>query len=219
LRLAEKYSIFSARKGKEDMMVNVVDKVLNRIRGKGRGGVHTSKDFLDLGSRAAVDHALSRLASKGYIRRLSRGVYDYPKVTPKLGALTPSPDSVAKAVAKKTKSQLQVTGAYAANMLGLSTQVPARVVYLTNGNTKRVRVGNQTIELRHASPKKMATAGRPGGTVIQALSHIGCSNVDKDIIDRLKAILSDDDKADLRKCVDSAPDWMRPILLHIASAN
>lgn len=197
--------------------VSVTDKILSRIRRKGQGTVHTSKDFLDLGGRVAVDHALSNLAKKGLIRRLSRGVYDYPKVNPRLGTLTPPPDAVAKALAKKTRSDLQVSGAYAANQLGLSTQVPARVVYLTDGKSKRVRVGRQTIELRHASPKNMATAGKPSGTVIQALRHVGRDNVNDEVIDRIKSVLSDDDRAALRHDVDKAPDWMRPILTRLAT--
>lgn len=164
-----------------------------------------------------MDHALSHLARKGHIRRLSRGVYDYPKVNLRLGTLTPSPDAVAKALAKKTRSDLQVSGAHAANQLGLSTQVPARVVYLTDGRSKRVRVGRQTIELRRTSPKNMATAGKPSGTVIQALRHVGRDNVNDEIIDKIKTALSDDDRAALKKDVDSAPDWMRPILTRLAS--
>lgn len=197
--------------------VSVADKILSRIRRKGQGDVHTSKDFLDLGSRVAVDHALSNLAKKGLIRRLSRGVYDYPKVNPRLGTLTPPPDAVAKALAKKTRSDLQVSGAYAANQLGLSTQVPARVVYLTDGKSKRVRVGRQTIELRHASPKNMATAGKPSGIVIQALRHVGRDNVNDEVIDRIKSALSDEDRAALKHDVDKAPDWMRPILTRLAT--
>src|SRR5882724_6732695 len=111
-------------------MITTTSQILRRIRAKGRGQTYISKDFLDFGSRAAVDQALSRLVRKGDLRRLSRGIYDYPKNNPKLGDLTASPDAVAKSLAKKTNSHLQVSGAQAANLLGLSTQVPARIVYL-----------------------------------------------------------------------------------------
>ncbi len=198
-------------------MVNVSQKILKRIRGKGRGSVYTPKDFLDLGSRAAVDQALSRLASGGYINRLKRGVYNYPKINPRIGALTPSPDAVAKAIAKKTDSQLQISGAHAANALGLSMQVPARIVYLTDGASKRICVGNQVVELRHTSPRNIVTAGKSSGMVIQALRYIGRNNVTLDIIDKLKRSLSGDDKIILKGDVDSAPDWMRPIVANIVS--
>ncbi len=190
-------------------------KVLNRVRGKGRGWVFSPKAFLDLGSRAAVDQVLHRLADKGSIRRLRRGLYDFPKTNPLLGKLTPAPDRIANALAKNSDSRIQVAGAYAANILGLSTQVPGRIVYLTDGNSKHVQIGNQTIELRHASPKNLAGVGKTSGTVIQALRYIGCDQVDDKVIARLRSALSDDDKAALSKDIAHAPDWLRPVVYQI----
>ena len=198
-------------------MITTADKILKRVRGMGRGSVFSAKQFVDLGSRAAVDQAMSRLAAKGDVRRLGRGVYDYPKLNSKLGVLTPSADIIADALAKKTKSRLQISGAHAANALGLSTQVPARAVYLTDGISRRVRLGNRTVELRHASPRTMATAGRPSGTVIQALRYIGRNAVDGKVIAKIKSSLSYEDRAALIRDVNYAPDWMRPALAHIAS--
>ena len=140
----------------------------------GRGSVFTPADFLDVGSRAAVNQALARLTKGGALRRLARGLYDYPQVHPKLGLLAPAPDAVAKAVARKTGSRLQIAGAQAANTLGLSTQVPARSVYLTDGPSRRVVLGKRIIDLRHAAPKHLVAAGGiMAGTVVQALRHMG----------------------------------------------
>lgn len=200
-------------------MTSLADTIIRRIRAKGRGLVYTPKDFLDLGSREAVDQALSRLLKKGVIRRLARGIYDYPKISSKLGPLSPSPEALAKTLADRTNSQLQITGAHAANALGLTTQVPARVVYLTSGKSRRFRIGNQTIELRHASPRNMAGAGTPIGTIIQALKHIGSDNIDVGTIDKLKRALSTHDKRALRKAIDSVPDRLRPFITEIASFN
>ncbi|WP_371395580.1 DUF6088 family protein [Fretibacter rubidus] len=107
-----------------------------KIVRKGRGYVFTPSDFLNVGTRAAVNQALSRLAKKGLIRRLTHGIYDYPKISPRLGALSPKPDDVAQAVACKGGQVLSVSPAKAANLLGLTTQVPAKLVYLTNGPTR-----------------------------------------------------------------------------------
>jgi len=197
------------------MTNSLADRILEKVRSKGRGAVFASKDYLDLGNRAAVDQALSRLTRGGYIRRLSRGLYDYPEIHPRLGSLSPAPDAVAGALAKKTNSTLQVSGAHAANKLGLTTQVPARVVYLTNSSSKRVKVGNRTFDLRHTTPKNMAAAGRASGTVIQALRYIGRDSVDAGVIKKLRDTLSDDDKASLKKDVRYAPDWMRPVVAEI----
>jgi hypothetical protein len=193
-------------------MQSIAGKILYRIRGKGRGSVHVTGDFLDLGTRAAVDQALSRLARRGYLRRLDQGIYDFPKMHPRLGALSPDPVVVAKAAARKAGSRIQISGAQAANALGMTTQVPARMVFLTDGPSKRIRVGSQTIELRHAAPRNMAGAGKKSGLVIQALRHLGRDAVDSAVLGRLKSALSDDDKADLQADVSTAPGWVKSVV-------
>jgi hypothetical protein len=193
-------------------MQTVASKILYRIRGKGRGSVYVTRDFLDLGTRAAVDQALSRLVQRGYLRRLDQGVYDFPKMHPRMGALSPDPVAVAKAVARKAGSRIQVSGAQAANALGMTTQVPARMVFLTDGPSKRVQVGSQMIELRHAAPRNMAGAGKKSGLVIQALRHLGRGAVDSAALGRLKSALSDDDKADLQADVSTAPGWVKSVV-------
>jgi hypothetical protein len=197
---------------------NLMDKLRRRVRAKGPGAVFGTADFLDLGSRAAVDQALSRLTKEGALRRLRRGVYDYPRVHEALGiTLTPPPEEIAKALARGHKSELQVTGAQAANVLGLSEQVPARVVFLTDGATGIVQIGNQTIQLRHASPRNMQTAGKISGTVIQALRHLGKKKVTEEVIARLQSSLSAQEKKLIRQDLLFAPGWMQPILSSITN--
>ena len=179
----------------------------------GPGSVVSPSDFLPFGSRAAVDQALSRLAKDGTLRRLRRGVYYVPQVNERLGiSLSPAPDAITQALARSHKTQVQVAGAQAANLLGLSEQVPARIVYLTDGATSRLQVDNQTIELRHAAPRSMQTAGRISGTVIQALRHLGKTQVTPEVISHLRATLSDQDKQIVQKDLLLAPGWMRPLL-------
>jgi hypothetical protein len=122
-------------------------KVLKRAKAVWLGSAFTPRAFADLGSRAAVDQALSRLSKAGTIRRISRGVYDVPKNHPTLGPLSPDPDSVARAIADQSGYRLQPTPARAANALGLSSQVPAQIVYLIDGSSRKIKVGNQTIHL------------------------------------------------------------------------
>lgn len=193
-------------------MQTTANKILYRTRGKGRGSVYITQDFLDLGSRAAVDQALSRLVQRGQLRRLDQGIYDFPKVHPRLGALSPDPVAVAKAAARKAGSRIQVSGAQAANALGMTTQVPARMVFLTDGPSKQIRIGNQVIELRHAAPKNMVGAGKKSGMAIQALRHLGRDSVDSVMIGKLKAALSADDKADLQADAAAAPGWIKSVV-------
>jgi hypothetical protein len=195
----------------ETLMSSMPDQIVRRLRARGRGAVFTPKDFLDLGARAAIDQALSRLVRKGTVRRLTRGLYDYPRISPKLGSLSPAPDAVAHAVAKQTGSAVQVAGAQAANLLGLSTQVPAQSTYLTDGPSRRVRIGRRVIDLRHASPRSLVAPGSTAGTVIQALRHVG-HDAAMDAADALATTLSADDRRRLAREIINAPGWMRPIL-------
>jgi hypothetical protein len=191
-------------------------KIVKRARGNGRGSVFTPSDFLDLAGRAAVDQALSRLVKTGTFRRLARGLYDFPKLHPRLGPLSPQPDDVAQALARETGSQVQVTGPRAANVLGLSTQVPARSSYLTDGPSRRVVIGKRTVDLRHASPKHLVAPGSAAGTVVQALRHVGPSRAN-DVIGVAVRQLSPADKKRLASTAVQAPAWMRPTLRAIAS--
>lgn len=194
---------------------SVPDRVMKRVRASGRGSVFTPRDFLDLAARAAVDQALSRLAKAGYLRRLARGLYDFPKLHPKLGALTPTPDDVAQALARETGSHLQIDGARAANALGLSTQVAAQSSWLTDGPSRRVVLGKRVVDLRHASPKHLIAPGSAAGTVVQALRHVGASRA-ADVLQVAARSLTDSDKKTLAKNAAQAPAWMRATLLSIA---
>lgn len=198
------------------MHKSVYGKLRKQVERLGRGAVFVTRELLGLGSRAAVDEALSRLTKEGVIRRLGRGLYDYPRLHPALGPVPADADLVAAALARKTGSRIQSTGARAANALGLSTQVAARPVYLTDGRRRAVQVGGQTIELRHASPRSLAGAGRIEGTVIQALRHLGPEQIGADIIERLRQTLTPREKAALRREALSAPGWLIPTLLEIA---
>jgi len=188
----------------------VANKTLKRIRGRGTGSVWSPKDFLDLGSRAAVDQALSRMARRGVLRRVARGLYEYPRVSPRLGVLSPDAHAVARAFAGRSGARLQPTGALAANALGLSAQVPARPAFLTDGPTRRLRIGNQTIYLRHAAPSRLRW-----GAVVHALAYLGQRGVTDSVLRQLRQLrqrLAAADRRTLLGDVRLAPDWMRPIL-------
>ena len=197
-------------------MQSVDSRILNRIRGAGRGSVFSPSHFLDLRSRDAVGQALSRLARKGTLRRLARGLYDYPRPHPVLGVAAPPPEAVAKALAGRHGIRLQPSGAYAANLLGLSTQVPAKIVFLTDGPSRIVRVGNQEIRLVRTTPRNMGPARRISGTVIQALRYLGQAQVDAAVIRTLRRKLRPADKQQLLRDLPFAPAWVGAHLRAIA---
>ena len=187
-------------------------KVINRIYGHGRGWVFTTAHFSDLGSRDAVASALKRYRQTGIIRQLARGLYDYPRTDPEFGILTPSPDSIAGALAGRDAVRLQPSGAYAANLLGLSTQVPMKIVYLTDGRSRTVQIGKKEIILRRTTPLNMATAGRISGMVIQGLRHLGQKHVDENVIAGLDRRMDADSRKQLLKDVRFAPVWIANIM-------
>jgi hypothetical protein len=194
-----------------NMSKSVENKIFTRIIGKKRGWVFTPSHFLDLGKRAAIDQALSRLVRSNTIRRLTRGLYDYPEQHPDLGILPANVDRIGKALAEKDNLKIQPTGAYAANLLSLSDQVPAKIVFLTDGHARMVQVGKCSIRLKKTTPKNMATAGRMSGLVIQALRYLGQKHVDNKIIGILRRILSNEDKHKLINDIRYAPAWIGAI--------
>jgi len=198
---------------------SIDNKIVGRIRAKRPGFVFTPSDFLDLGSRDAIDQALSRHAKLGTIRKLARGLYDYPRRHRKLGPLTPTADTIARALAGRDATRIQPSGAYAANLLGLSDQVPMRIVLLTDGLARNVRLGRQNIILKRTTPKNMATAGKISGLVIQALRHIGRTHVDDTVVSRLRRRLTDQDKRQLLRDTMYAPAWVADVMRSVASGQ
>lgn len=191
-------------------------RIVAAINRRGRGSVFVPAEFLDIGSREAVDVALHRLARQGTIRRLARGVYDFPQEHPVLGPLAPSAEDIARALAGRDRTRLQPSGAYAASVLGLSEQVPAKVMFLTDGPTRTVKIGPITIQLRRTTPRNMEAAGRLSGLLIQALRELGQQHMTLERRQHLKRTLPADKRRELVKDLRLAPAWMHPIFRELA---
>lgn len=190
----------------------VENRIVARIYGKGRGWAFTPNHFLDLGSRSSVGNALSRLTTAGTIRRLAFGLYDYPATDPVLGTVAPSADAIARALVVRDAIRIQPSGAYAANLLGLSDQLSSRIVFLTDGPARKVMIGKREIILQHTTPRNMATAGRTSGTIIQALRHLGQDQVDDQALAILRRNLAHSDRSTILKDLMHAPAWIAEIL-------
>ena len=165
----------------------IENQVANRIYGHGKSWAFSAKDFVRLGSRGAIDIALFRLLDKGIIRRVIRGIYDFPKYSELLGqTLSPDLDQVANALARKFGWRIQVTGPSALNLLGLSTQVPGRVVYASDGPDRVFAIGKQTLEFKHASLKEAGFKLRESSIIVQGLKSLGAERVTPEIIDTIR---------------------------------
>lgn len=198
-------------------MIAIHDAILDRIRSAGPGRVHTPKDFLDLAGRAAVDQTLSRLARGGTLRRLGRGLYHFPRVNERLGiTVAADTDEVAAAVGRQTGSRLIPSGAVAANRLGLSTQVPAKPVYLSDGRSRRVRAGQVEIQVKHVSPKELPAGSGTSAVVFQALRHLGRAAVDDRVIGVLRTSLTRAQRRELPRDAKQTTDWIGTFARRIA---
>jgi hypothetical protein len=192
------------------------DQILKAINSLGSGAVFVPTAFLSCGSRQAVDVVLHRLVLKGTIRRLARGIYDFPKEHPKIGKLLPSPEKIAEALVSRDCARIQATGAYAANILGLSEQVPAKVVFLTDGPSRTIKIGTITIQLRRTTPKNMELAGRLSGLLVQAFRELGKEHITPERIEHLKRTIPLDARQELLKDIRFAPEWMHSIFKELA---
>jgi hypothetical protein len=197
-------------------MKTMDDRVLSRIRKSRQGSVFSPGDFLDLGGRSAVGVALHRLAKAGKIRRIRRGLYDLPRQHPIIGQTAPDIMATVRALMNGSHSQWQFTGAYAANALGLSEQVPAKIVILTDGVPRRVSLGKLVLDFRRAAPRNLMGAGKRVGLVIQALRYLHGSSEMSRHVARLKRDLDAPTKKDLASLAPKLTAWMRPLAEEIA---
>ncbi len=188
-------------------------KVAERLQETPKGSVLFVDDFLDLGSPDSIKKALYRLTNeKSLLVRLAHGIYLFPKIDKELGILYPSTEEIAKAIARRDKARIIPTGVYALNRLGLSTQVPMKIVYLTDGATRSIKIGKRTITFKRTSPKNLMTTGEISTLAIQALKEIGQHNIDDDILKQLKVVLKKETEENILHDSKLAPAWINKIL-------
>lgn len=192
----------------ESIEKQIKKSILNYKHGK----IFFPTNFSKFGTSAAIRQALNRLEDKGLLVRLAHGIYLYPKKHKTLGILYPSIEEIALAISKRDKARIIPTGSHALNRLGLSTQVPLNIVYLTDGTSRSIKVKKRSIKFRKASPKLLAAKNDMNILVIQALREIGKENVDSKILKRIKEILSTVEKDLIKQDMKVAPSWIAEIM-------
>lgn len=186
--------------------------ILKKIKKAKRGSLFFVEDFLNFGNSKAIAKALERLVNKGEISRVARGIYVRFEKDPILGPVKPGAEAIAKAIAKRDKARIVPTGALALNALGLSTQVPMNVVYLTDGAARRINIGKRKIIFKKASPKNLTSIGDISGLAIQALKEIGKDNITENKKRMILEHLKNEDKYRLEHDIRLAPEWIRIIM-------
>lgn len=192
--------------------MTTVEAIRNRINEIGVGEPFTSVQFNALGTRAAVDQALSRFVKRGEIARIARGVFVRPKKSRYVGEVMPEPSKVAQAIASAHGETIQVQGAEAARLLGLTTQMPLQPVFYTSGPSRALKLGNLQLTLKHVTQRKLALAGKPSGLALSALWYLGKEHVTPGTIKTMRAKLTPEAFAEFRSETPAMPAWMADAL-------
>jgi hypothetical protein len=217
LKLQEKYAIFSCNVEGGSMVQSSENRILNRIRGTASGWVFSPRDFLDLGERATIDSALHRLAREGQVRRVIRGIYDYPRFSELLKQqMSPDVDQVARALARKFRWRIQPSGTTALNLLGLSTQVPARAVYLSDGPNRNYKIGNASLVFEHTALKEAGFKLRESGLIVQALRSLGQERITPEVISKIRLWLPASLRLKVLADTKTATGWVYATIQQIA---
>lgn len=189
-------------------MMTTVQAIRNRISEIGVGEPFTSTQLKALGTRASLDQTLSRLVKQGEITRISRGVFVRSKQSRYVGEVMPEPSKVAQAIASAHGETVQVHGAEAARLLGLTTQMPLRAVFYTSGPSRELKLGNLPLILKHMARRKLALSGRPSGLALSALWYLGKKQVTTSTIKTIREKLTPQAFEEFRAETPSMPAWM-----------
>jgi hypothetical protein len=197
-------------------MISASGQIEQEIRHKRKGDLIFPTDFRGIGTEGAIKMTLTRLNKEGFIQRLGHGIYLLPKTDPVFGKISPAPEEIANAIAKRDKIKIKPAGAYALHKLGLTTQVPTKLVYLTNGPSKEIKIGKTTIKFKATTQKKLAMQGKYSSLIIQALGELGAENIDPNTEKRIKELLLLEDpkqlKEDLKLATAKVNDYLIKLL-------
>ena len=197
------------------MQENIGKQIVSSIKKCGRGSIFFPSSFTAYGDIKSVYKSLERLTNDSFIIRLSNGIYLYPKIDKELGlgVLYPSVEDIALQVAKRDRAHIAPTGAYAMNLLGLSTQVPMNVVFMTDGSPRKIRLGNnRTITFKHTVPKNLAFTNKTAQLATFALKEIGQNNVNEEHLKTLKHVFTTINGKSIEADYKLMPAWIRKIL-------
>ena len=190
-------------------------KVIEFLKYRARGKIYFLDDFASIGSSESIRKSLSVLVKRGTLVRLTQGIYLYPKIDAEFGILYPSVDDVCKAIAKRDKARIEPTGVFALHSLGLSTQVPLNVVYLTDGIPRKIKYGNRFIKFKKTAPKNLSMKGKVSGLAIAALKQLGKNGITPEVQLQLTKALKKESPENIKHDIQLAPEWISKLILSL----
>ena len=191
------------------------NKTIEFIKYRAKGKIYFLDDFASIGSSESIRKSLSVLVKKGTLVRLTQGIYLYPKIDAEFGILYPSVDDVCKAIAKRDKARIEPTGVFALHSLGLSTQVPVNVVYLTDGIPRKIKYGNRFIKFKKTAPKNLSMKGKVSGLAIAALKQLGKNGITPEVQFQLAKVLKKESPENIKHDIQLAPEWISKLILSL----
>ena len=197
-------------------MESVHNQIKNIVIKKRRGTIVFAEDFKKIGDGGTIRISLFRLCKEGILIRLAYGIFLYPKIDKKfgLGIIYPSIFEIVNEIAKREKARLIPTGVYAMNRLGLSTQVPAKVIFLTDGAPRTIKIGqNATIKFQKTTAKNLAFKGKITQLVCSALKEIGKDNITDEQLQKIKQALYLENNKVIEHDAELTPEWISKIIL------
>ena len=204
-------------------MITTHSQIESTLSKRKAGDIIFPTDFRGKGTQVAIKKALSRLAKSGRIKRLAHGIYYIPKHDPLLGELRPDVDEVVRMLARKEHIRVRPAGAYALHELGLTTQVPTKRIYITDGNPRQFKLGRMQIRFKATSPKKLSTTGTISSLVIQAIEEIGIDLIGSELEKKIQALLKKEDpgklKHDLRLASVKVNDYIVRLMKKTLTEN
>jgi hypothetical protein len=197
-------------------MQSVHSQIKKSILENRKGKIIFSANFSKYGTDVAIRHTFSRLCKEGLLIRLSAGIYLYPEIDKEIGVIYPSIEKIAKAIAKQEKARIIPTGVYALNALGLSTQVPMRVVFLTDGTPRMINIeGEASIKFKKIAPKYLSFKSKLMSLIVFALREIGENRATDGQLERIKNLLKNEQKEIITNDLNLAPTWVKNTILNL----
>ena len=190
-------------------MQSIHSQLEDKIISLKKGAIVFVSDFAEFGTAENVKKVLLRLEKKQLLVRLAHGIYLYPKIDKELGILYPSTESIAEAIAKRDKIRIIPTGIYALQQLGISTQIPMNVIYLTDGAPRKIKVGKRTITFKKTAPKNLAIKNKVLSNIVQGLKELGKENITDEIRQKINQALQKVPVKALKEEILNAPVWVR----------